>query len=240
MAHMLFSRRGRLDERKQKKRLFVGLAGTIALLIFLGVFGVKMIVGLSLLVDTMRGSTPPPATPSQNVILPPTLDPEPIATKSAGFKISGIGQEGLTIILYVNDKEAKKIQVDKTGTFSITLPDIKEGQNTISAKLADAKGNFSDLSNVLSVLIINTPPILELQTPSDNATVNGENNLVTVEGKTEDDTSVNINGRLVVIKTDNTFSYQYPLNDGDNKLTIIATDLAGNATKIERNVTYQK
>ena len=90
------------------------------------------------------------------------------------------------------------------------------------------------------MLIINTPPILELQTPADNATVNGDSNLVTVEGKTEDDTSVNINGRLVVIKTDNTFSYQYPLNDGDNKLTIIATDLAGNTTKVERSIKYQK
>lgn len=238
---MMFSRSRRLDERKQKKRLFIGIVGSMAVLIFLGVFGVKMLVGLSLLVDTLRGSTPPPAaTPTQNVILPPTLDPEPIATKSAGFQISGIGQEGLTLILYINDNEVKKTLVNKYGTFSVVLPDLKEGQNTISAKLTDTKGNISDLSNILSVLIKNTPPILELQTPSDNATVNGDSNLVTVEGKTEDDTSVNINGRLVVIKTDNTFSYQYPLNNGDNRLTIIATDLAGNTTKAERNVKYQK
>lgn len=237
---MMFSRARRLDERKQKRRLFIGVGGSIAVLIFLGVFGLKMIVGLSLLVDNLRGSTPAAVQPTQNVILPPTLDPAPLATKSAGFQISGVGQEGLTLILYINDKEIKKTLVDKNGTFTVALPDLKDGQNTISAKLADSKNNLSDLSNILSVIIKNTPPILELQSPSDNTTVNGDSNLVTVTGKTEDDTSVNINGRLVVIKTDNTFSYQYPLNEGDNKLTIIATDIAGNVTKAERNIKYQK
>ncbi len=236
---MIFSRRGRLDERKQKKRLFIGVAGSIAVLVFLGVFGLKIIVGLSLLIDNLRGS-PPAAQPTQSVILPPTLDPAPIATKSAGFRVSGIGQEGFTIILYVNDKEFKRTSVEKNGTFSVALPDLKDGQNTISAKLADDKGNLSDLSNILSVLIKNIPPILELQTPSDNSTLNGDSNLLTVEGKAEDDTSVNVNGRVVVIRTDNTFSYLYPLNEGDNKLEITATDLAGNSTKVERNVTYQK
>jgi hypothetical protein len=43
---------------------------------------------------------------------------------------------------------------------------------------------------------------------------------------------------LVVLHSDNSFSYSYPLNDGDNILTIVATDAAGNQTKVTRKVTY--
>jgi hypothetical protein len=70
--------------------------------------------------------------------------------------------------------------------------------------------------------------------------VHGESNLVTVEGNTEDETTVTINGRMVVIKSDNSFSYSYPLNQGDNKLVIVAEDEAGNKTEIERNIKYEK
>ena len=236
---MIFSRSGRLEEKKQKKRLIMAIGGSVVLLAFLGLFGVKLLVGFSLLVDRLHGSAPVPSTQSQTIILPPVLDPQPIATKSSTLKITGSGEQGLTVILYINEKETKKTIVTKDGTFS-TLLTIKDGTNTLSAKLADDKGNMSDLSNILSVSAKSTPPILEVESPEDNATINGESNLVTVSGHTEDGTSVTINGRLVVIKTDNSFSYPYPLNEGDNKLVIVASDQAGNKTQIERAIKYQK
>ena len=61
-----------------------------------------------------------------------------------------------------------------------------------------------------------------------------------VDGMTYDNVTVTINDRMVVIKTDNSFSYTYPLNDGDNILKIVATDAAGNQTTVQRKVTYHK
>jgi hypothetical protein len=237
---MIFSRRGRLEEKKQQKRLLYALVGSVGILVFLGLFGTKLLVGFSLLVDKLRGATPTNPQSAQTLILPPILDAVPVATNSSSLKITGSGQQGLTIIIYVNEKEMKKSVVDTKGLFTASISGLKEGKNTITAKLADQKGSISDLSNVETVIIKNTPPVLEVNSPEDNTTINGDSNIVTITGKTEDETTVTVNGRFVVLKTDNSFNYAYPLQDGDNKLVIESTDTAGNNTKIERNVKYQK
>jgi hypothetical protein len=139
---MISSRSGRLEERKQKKRLIMSIGGTFAVVVFLALFGTKILVGFSLLIDKLRGASPATAQQSQTIILPPVLDPQPIATKSGTLKISGTGEADLTVILYVNEKEAKKTIVDKKGVFSTTLSTLKEGANTISAKLSDEKGHM--------------------------------------------------------------------------------------------------
>ncbi|MBU2544054.1 cadherin-like beta sandwich domain-containing protein, partial [Patescibacteria group bacterium] len=143
-------------------------------------------------------------------------------------------------ILYVNDGEAKKVSIAKDGSFSISSVKMDEGANTVSAKQIDANGNISDLSDVLPIRIKRTPPSLEVSSPSDNSTVEGDTGRVTVSGKTEEDVAVTINGRLAVVAIDGSFHYDFPLAEGDNTLTIKATDPASNQTTIERHVTYKK
>jgi len=79
-----------------------------------------------------------------------------------------------------------------------------------------------------------------LTAPADNASVTGDNNKILVSGKTEENASITINSRVVVVKGDYTFTYDFPLNEGENKLNIVATDLAGNTTTIERKATYHR
>jgi hypothetical protein len=236
---MPLSRYSRIEEKRARRRLLWAIFGSLAIIAFLALFGMKILVGFSLFVDMLRGTPPAPAK-SEVLILPPALDPLPVATFSSTLKITGRGQEGLTLILYLNDKEAKKIALAKNASFSAQLSGLGEGLNTISAKLSDEKGNMSELSNVLTTSVKKSLPILEITSPEDNATVTGETNTVTVSGKSEEDTIVTINGRVVVLRTDNSFEYQYPLSEGDNTLTIQATDAAGNATRVERKVTYHK
>ena len=236
---MLRSRLSRLEERKQRKRLTLALVGSIAVLIFVGLFGVRVLIGFSLLVDRIRG-TSPQTQQSSSLILPPVLDPQPTATNSASINITGRGQGGLTLIVYLNEGEFKKIRVPEDGSFSVTGIPLSNGSNSISAKLTDDKDGTSDLSNVLSVTYATTPPNLEITAPEDNANISGEPNTVAVTGTTDDDINVTINDRLVVVRGDNSFSYNYPLNEGDNILTIVATDAAGNQTRIERKVIYRR
>lgn len=216
----------------------LAILGSIAMLLFFALFGLRLLVGFSLLVDKLRGNSPA-ATSQEALILPPILDPIPSATNSSTLIISGSGQADLTLQLYVDDEESETTQVAKNGTFTITL-DVSEGTKHISAKQRDSKGNISELSNVLSVLIKKKGPLLELSAPEDRSTVNGDDNKVTVSGKTDEETAITINGRVVVVSGDNSFTYKYPLNEGDNKLTVVATDLAGNTTTVERTVTYRK
>lgn len=215
----------------------VGILGIFTLLLL---FGVKALIGFSLLVEKLRGTSTPVPQQAQTIILPPTLDPPVAATNSATIPVTGKGQKGLTVILYVNNKEFNKVSVKDDGTFHVVSVPLTGGANTISAKLTDAKGNVSDLSNIVSVDYGNTPPKLVISDPADNSTVNGDTNTVTVNGITDDNVTVTINDRVVVIKTDNSFTYRYPLNEGDNILNIVATDASGNQTTVQRKITYHK
>lgn len=237
---MITTRRGRLEENKQQKRLIVAIAGSVGIIIFLALFGVKMLIAFSMFVDSVRGNTPSSQQPVTSIILPPTLDPLPIATYSSQLRIGGTGTSGFTVIVFDNNKELKKSTVAGNGVFTLQLPALKEGQHTLTVKQSDNKGNTSESSNTVTVVIKNTKPALTIDSPDDNATITGDTNFIEVKGTTETDTTVSINNRIAVIHTDNTFSYTHPLADGDNTLTITATDLAGNKTTIERKVTYHK
>lgn len=237
---MAYSRLSRVQDRKEKQRLILAIAGIVGIFILILLFGVKALIGFSLLVEKLRGTSPTTAQQVQTIILPPTLDPPPGATNSATISVSGKGQTGLTLILYVNSKEFKQTPVKDDGTFLVSSVPLISGTNTISAKLTDTKGTLSDLSNIVSVTYGNTPPKLVVSDPTDNSTVSGDTNSVTVNGMTDDNVTVTINDRMVVIKTDNSFSYSYPLNEGDNILNIVATDASGNQTAVQRKVTYHK
>ena len=236
---MPISRLRRYEEKKLKKRFVLAIFGSIAVLAFIIVFGLKLLVGFSLFVEKFKGSGPA-AKPTPTLILPPTLNPLPEATNSAAISISGSGQPGLTLILYLNGSEYQKLPVEKDGNFTVENIPVNEGNNLVSAKLSDGKGNLSDLSNVISVNIELTAPSLTVSAPADGTTVNGDQNQVKVTGLVKDDSvSVTINGRLAVVSSDGSFSYDLLLNKGNNVVEVKATDAAGNVTTVTRHVSYQ-
>ncbi len=141
--------------------------------------------------------------------------------------------------MYINEEEKDTLTVGDDGTFTIDSVKLKDGTNTISVKAKDDKGNTSDLSNVLRIEFKKSGPILQLDSPTDNANVIGEKNTVSVSGKTDEDATLTVNGRVVVIHGGGAFSYDSPLNEGSNSINVVATDLAGNQTTIARTVTYQ-
>jgi bacillopeptidase F len=205
--------------------------------VLVGLFGLKALIGFSLFVGRSQGNTPTP-TPTKSVILPPTLDPPPEATNTATIIMTGKGQPNLSLLIYINNSEFTSLSVPQNGVFTIPNVPLASGTNTISAKLTDGKGSTSDPSNIVSVIYINTPPKLVVSAPDDNATISGDPGTVTVSGMTDDNVSVTINGHMVVVNSDDSFSYAYPLNSGDNALTIVATDNAGNQTTVTKKVTY--
>lgn len=235
---MISSRMRRYETRRQQHRITLAIIGIFGLVAFLLVFGLRILIGLSVLVDRMRGASPTPQA-QPTVILPPVLDALPQATFSATLSVSGKGSPNLTAILYVNDKDVQRMPTDKDGNFVFKNIAFAEGNNTVSAKLTDEKGSLSDLSEVLSVMVKTSKPSLEVTQPDDNAEVHGDAGTVTVTGKTDDNVSVHVNDRFVVVRSDNTFSYEYRLKEGTNTLAVVAEDQAGNSTTVTRTVTYK-
>lgn len=237
---MVGSRLSRTEEKTARHRIAIGLIGSIALLIFFAVFGLKLLIGFSLLVDKIRGGTTPVDQSSQSVLLAPVLDTISDATNSATLTIGGTAQANDTVILYKNGTEYKKLPIPDTGVFRITDIPVDEGAVSFYAIITDQKNRTSERSNTVSTTVDRTPPKLVVDSPSDNTTINDGSHKVTVTGLTDnDDIRVTITGRIVVIKSDGSFTYHMPLNDGQNKLEIIATDPAGNTTTVTRMVTYQ-
>ena len=82
---------------------------------------------------------------------------------------------------------------------------------------------------------LNAPPQLSLTAPVNEAVVHEKR--IAVEGKTESDATVLINGISTIVRDDGRFYELVPLDPGSNKITITATSRFGKATTIERVVT---
>jgi len=238
---MTYSRLQKFEEKRQEKKIVGAIAGIIAIFLFLLIFGLKILTGFSILVDNIRGgSKKTTTTTTEQLILPPELDPLPIATNSATIVITGKGTAGLTAVLNINELDTKDVKVEGDGSFKFTSVPLTEGQNSFSAKLTDDKKNVSAASEVLTITYKKSKPTLDITAPSDGAHISGEQNTVTITGKTEDGNTVTVNGRMVVMRNDGSFSSDFSLGEGDTTLAIIATDAAGNQTKVERKVSYSK
>lgn len=217
----------------------LALGGMLTLVVFLLVFGLRILVGFSLLVDRIRGNAPPQQSQGQELILPPILDPLPEATNSASLTITGKSDPGLKIVLYIDEEEATTLPVQSDGTFSLTKK-LAEGDHTVSAKAKNDKDAVSDLSNVVTVTIKRSKPELTITNPNEGARIVGDSNTLVVKGNTASDNTVTVNDRLAVVSNDGSFTYTYSLSEGENTLRIVAADPAGNEESEDRRVTYSK
>ena len=215
------------------------IIGSLAILVFLGLFGVKILIGFSVLVDKLRGGSPATQQANTVILQPPVLDPLPIATNSATLILTGKSTPKLTLIIYLNDTEGKKLTVPDDGNFKISDLSFKEGDNSVSAKVTDNKGGVSELSNVVTSTYSKNKPKLDVTSPGDNADLHGDPT-TQITGTTDPDNTITINDRLAVVKSDGSFTYTIQLSNGDNTFKIIATDAAGNQTTVERHVTYER
>lgn len=236
---MPVSRYSRIEERRARRRLYLAIAGIVGVFGFLLIFGVRILIGFSLFVDWIRGSSPQTQQQS-TVLLPPVLDPAPEATFSARIKVTGSAQRDTTLIVYLNEKEFKKMTVPKDGIFELEDVPLQEGENVMSAKVSDGSEAMSELSNVLRVTRKSEGPLMEVTSPEDGREIVGDDNRIIIEGKTEEGVSVTVNGRFVVVNSGGSFRYTMNLAEGETVLEIVATDVAGNKTEISRRVNYRR
>lgn len=236
---MVSSRLSRFEEKSARHRIAIGLIGSLGILILIAVFGLKLLIGFSVLIDRIRGGTTPIQSTQTSVLLPPVLDPLPEATNSASITVSGTAQSKDQVIVYLNAIEYKRMTVPDSGSFTFPNIPVDEGAMSVTAKLIDAKQNTSDLSTAVTTVIDRTPPKLTVDNPTDNLTVNDGTHKVTVSGITDPDMTVTINGRIAIVKSDGSFTYSLPISDGQNKVEVLSKDAAGNSTTVTRTVIYQ-
>lgn len=168
-------------------------------------------------------------------LAPPVLNIPYEATNSAEIDISGYATPDSKVKIFLDDEEIDEVRTDSDGSFKASGISLNLGTNNIYGKTIDEEERVSLASKTIRLVYDSDKPELEVSSPEDNKEVQGEGK-INVSGKTEAGVQLFINSTLVYVKSDGTFSYDFPLSDGDNNLVIKAVDKASNTNEITRRV----
>ena len=171
---------------------------------------------------------------------PPYLAPLEAATKEKKITVKGYSLEGILVKLFLNDREVGSARADKEGSFSFFNVELDEGSNSLYVKADAGNGVESIPSKTLTVKYLKKAPLLEVSEPPDRAEFRQKDNTITIRGKTDPSAIVTINGQKALVTSDGTFTYLFPLSDGENKLTVESADEAGNKTTVEKIVSFSR
>lgn len=156
---------------------------------------------------------------------------------------SGVNPESIGITIDSGSKiTGESIQKEEiTNGYKCTYtPDtaLSDGNHTIKLDASDNDGNAASQVSV-TVKIDTVPPVLNVTSPTEGLTTN--KNTVTVSGTTNDVTSspvtLKVNEQVVEVQENGSFSTTVTLTEGENTITIVATDAAGRNTTVTRHVT---
>jgi hypothetical protein len=172
--------------------------------------------------------------------MPPVFINAPKATNKDKITLMGKALSGATVKIFVNGPEKGSTTAGNDGIF--TFPDIQlnSGTNTIFAKSYDNNGNESDSSEFLVIVYDKEPPKITIESPKDGETIKNLNKRIEIKGKISEKADISINERTAIQNSDLSFNYLLSVNEGEVKINIEATDLAGNKSSKEITVKYSK
>ncbi|MEM4729708.1 MAG: right-handed parallel beta-helix repeat-containing protein [Thermoplasmata archaeon] len=163
-------------------------------------------------------------------ITPPVLrltsPPDGLLTRVASVLVSGYTEPGATLL--VNDVR-RELEAD--GSFSFELG-LSPGPNLITVVSSDGVGNRAIIKRTV---VLDNEIRLTVTSPENNSITNQITLLV--QGTTDTDVSLRMNGGLVTIGPDGSFSLTCTLQEGVNELLFDGVDRAGNTIKLVRIIT---
>ncbi len=137
------------------------------------------------------------------------------------------------IFTRLNEAEEVSLILDGNGRKSISLT---EDNNVFYITYTDKEGVIHKLSKIINIDKI--APSLEIFENIDGAVVTKENLIIT--GKTTGADKITVNDLEVELLKEGSFSCKLTLEEGKNDITIKSTDVAGNTTLYQAQVTYSK
>jgi hypothetical protein len=228
--------------RKEKKKVMTQSVMMIGVSILLGLAFIFVIIPnfVNFFTNILDSSSPfqeidkiPPQIP---IISTPIS-----ATNSADLKISGFGEPESFVVFIINGSKQDQITIKEDGSFEVDVV-LNEGENRISAYSIDQSENESSTTKDYLTIFDNKAPEIKNIDPPDGTEIQSRANesmIIKGElGKNEIGTKIFINGRTIFPKSDGTFAHIYQLQEGDNKIEIIAQDKAGNSSKLELNYKF--
>lgn len=228
----------RLEKKERQKLMrqtgvFLGIAITISL-----VFIFFILPNFIRILTTFFGGSESPGISDTIPPQKPILSAPPNATASAKLVITGFAEPESEVFILLGSQLSTQTKTGSDGTFSAEIQ-LSEGDNALSTYSQDAAKNESERTAPLNIVFDAAPPALDIVSPEQNARMEGaRNQTITVTGSTDPGAHIVLNDRTIFPKNDGTFSTNFFLQEGENKLQFTAVDQAGNETKDERIVTF--
>lgn len=152
---------------------------------------------------------------------------------------SGVNQD--TISLEIDGVAVESSEITKTKSETIYTcfcsKTIEDGNHILTFYATDNDGNKQTAS--VSFKIDTVPPTLNVSSPAKDLATN--NSVLNVYGYTNDSSdspvSLTVNGVSVEVDSNGFFSTTINLKEGENVVTVISTDSAGQSTTVTRTVT---
>lgn len=179
--------------------------------------------------------------PDLSITLP--QDASYVNTKTPAIELAfsdiGTGVDTSTLLIQLNggDLSVTCTYTTTTAKCSSAIP-FPEGLVELTATIADFAGNRS-LPARSRVTVDTVPPRIILDAPQDRA-ITGNPNVLFI-GRLTEMAALALNGKSVVVKPDYAFNHgPIALTDGQNRFELVATDPAGNTSRVSIMVTLDK
>jgi bacillopeptidase F len=196
--------------------------------------------GIPLFMNVIAGNGGQRVNTENDIIPPqtPMISALPDATNSARIVVEGYTEAAANVELLVNDQVQKMLKADDKGYFTFDSTLIS-GENRVQLRAKDEKGNES-LSEVSLVNYDNKPIELVVSSPKDGSEYFGKTNqVIDIKGSVDKkEVTVLVNNSFVQVDKDGSFTHRFMLSNGDNNITVKATDPAGNNSEKSFKLVY--
>jgi hypothetical protein len=223
-------------KHKTKKTLYL-LAIVIFLIIISFTLGFQIIIKGSVFIANLFNKSKTNEIQTTQVLSDIQINEIPESTNSSKIKISGIVSSVDNIIIFLNNQEEKRINVNKSN-FETYIDNLKDGENKIYFVGESSKSKVRIKTEIYLVYLISEKPKIEISEPQDNSLT--QRNEIKISGKTNPNVDLKINNLPAVVSNNGEFSQYIKLNEGKNEIIIKVTDLAGSTEEKKLTVTYEK
>lgn len=118
----------------------------------------------------------------------------------------------------------------------ITWIPATSNNGNVSIQVDDGQGGIDTQSYTIAVTAADiTPPVITVTAPANNSVTNNATQIIT--GSLNETATLSINGTIVIVAADNSFSHEVTLISGVNNLTLNATDVSNNKNQITHTLT---
>ena len=231
------SRLSQKEEARSLRRAF--LFGLLTLILSLGLIflGIPTLIKMAVFIGNIKSTYTPVENQDTLPPAPPRLKPLPEATSSAQINIQGFAESGSTVEIFLDATKVKEVVAENDNSF-LSQVELGLGRNDIYAVAIDQDGNQSQASGMMAIIYDDEPPELSLIQP-EGLKFSTDQEKITIQGEINEEATVVINDRLVIVDAQNQFEHPFTLSTGENKILILVTDKAGSEVETELIVTRE-